>query len=1200
MLRGHQRNGSISSIVEIQPKGSRPPLFLVHGVGGGMFWGYTNLSRHLHPDQPIYALKSRAMDGAPEFATIEEMAAHYLADVRKVQPHGPYYLGGYCFGGNVAYEMAQQLKADGEEVAFLGLINCGPPNSGYGKIRWTPSFAIKFLKNLGYWAKHAFQWTPAQRREFVHWKLRSFKKRAERLLGRNPRQPNVDVDMLVDLSPYPEDQRRLWEAHINALIQYYPKPYPGAVTLFRSPGHQLLCSFDEQYGWGELARGGVAVKIISGAHEQILEEPHVQRVAREMTYCLDQSRCEVEVVSKRAATPAKSDALPATDLRKVLHEWNETAADYPLDQSYAGLFEEQVKQNPNAIAIRFAGQELSYSALNSRSNQLAHCLSRRGIGPESLVAIHADRSIEFAVAILAVLKAGAAYLPSDPTYPKERVAWMLADARAELVLTFGQLSPQLPAAARNVLILDDPAIVSQLRGSNPESAPAFRHSPNNLAYVIYTSGSTGTPKGVEISYRALVNHNCAIKAAYGLSSSDRVLQFTPLSFDISVEEILPSWLAGATVVFRTQEVLGSISKFLAFLERERITVANLPTAFFRALTESLTTDLPRDLRLVIIGGEKVSVEHWAMWHARVRESVELINAYGLTEATVTSTLFRSDKAARRESIPIGKPVANTTAYILDANLQPVPVGVAGELFIGGCGVARGYRNSADLTAQRFLRNPFLKGTPSVLYKTGDLARFLPDGNLEFLGRLDDQIKLRGFRIQLGEIEAALGRHPAISHVVVHAKAYGDQEERLVAYFVPLNGASIITGELIAFLQQTLPEYMIPSAFVKLDGFPLTPNGKVDHNALPLPGTNRPALSEPLVAPRTELEQKIAGVWRAVLHLDEVGINDNFFDLGAHSLHAMQVMSRLRDLLNLELPVSNLFEAPTIARLAAAITAGAAQTPSAGARPVRRAQRDNHSALSFAQQRLWFLHQLQPAIPLYNIPQAVRLEGRLNVPALERAFAEILRRHEVLRTTYRVEAGQPVQVVAPAAKSPLVVTDLSAFAPELKQRTLRDTILAEARKPFALEHDLMLRVALIKLGEDEHMLLITTHHIAADGWSIEVLWKEIASLYGTFVRGMQSPLSDLPIQYADFALWQRDWLQGDVLESQLSYWRKQLEGAPALLELPLDYSRPATQTYRGARQPLSLSPSLTESLKTLAQAEGCTLFMALLAGFQSLL
>jgi amino acid adenylation domain-containing protein len=1648
LLRGQAPASSPSSLVEIQPKGSKPPMFFIHGVGGGMFWGYTNLSHHLGNDQPVYALKSRGMDGAEEFGTIEEMASHYLADIRRVQPHGPYYLGGYCFGGNVAFEMAQQLKANGEEVAFVGLINSNPPNGSYAEVRWTPAYSLKFFKNLIDWARHSFEWAPAKRREFIRWKLRSFKKRMDHFWHyRSGNGRHLDVDTVVDLSPYPEDQRRLWEAHIHALVRYHPQPYSGEVTLFRSPGHQLLCSFDEEYGWGEFAQGGVNVKIISGAHEQILEEPHVQRVAQQLRLSLEEARrksvarnnghssgstrtdpvpemtplenfrsdqapltpaqerllpimrkapddfglnvCESvelhgsldlpaleksvrqcvqdydvfrtkiidqngtinavvsnsiqgeleqidlsaipeperasellkrarleafrpfdlasgcllratllrfgsaqfvfalsaprlvadessmrsllghiadnyerirdglpviqrdrtlsftqwanwqhDAISRRtfaddtlfwkkhlegvtqwgrlsspsagrdarfksriellklpgplfqalkrfgqreavtllmtlvaacgvlvyrysrqenfalatavsvrnrseiknfigllsnliacnagltrqltfkellvrvknsltqgeahrtapfelaleqfppslaltqdalvpliveaqsielprfaglsaspfelgvAAVPAEValslnesagegvlrcafneaifdsgsikralghlqviiqqvldkpetaisaiSILPAAELQQVVHEWNKTSKDYPSDEPYNKLFEQQVRRNPEAIAVRFGGSELTYKELNSRANQLAHYLHKSGIGPESLVAVHAERSIEFAVGLLAVFKSGAGYLPLDPGFPKERVAWMINNSRAQLVLTLGSLAGKLPAVSASVICLDDRRLASELACQDPNAAPHFVHSPDNLAYVIYTSGSTGTPKGVEITYRALLNHNCATKDAFGLRAPDRVLQFTPLSFDISIEEILPTWLAGAMVLFRNQEVLGSISKFLAFVEREAITVANLPTAYFHALAESLQAlALPSTLRLMIIGGEKVSAEHWALWHKH-SGNAQLMNAYGLTETTVTSTIFIADGNLARRSVPIGRPIANTMAYILDEALQPVPIGVAGELFIGGLGVARGYRNAPELTTPRFVVNPFVRGRKQFLYRTGDLARFLPDGNIEFLGRLDDQVKLRGFRIQLGEIEAALCRHPAVSSAVVHALAYGDREERLVAYFVPAEGGFVSTGELINFLQKTLPEYMIPSAFVKMEALPLTANGKVDHKALPLPGTSRPALNQTFVAPRGDLEEKIARVWREVLHLDEVGVNDNFFDLGGHSLHAMQVMGRLGDALNLDLPVSNLFEAPTVAQLSAAITACGPQTRSAVPGPAPRKADDLDLPLSFAQQRLWFLHQLQPDMPLYNLPQAVRLSGRLNVGALEKTFKEIVRRHEVLRTTYQMRSGQPAQVISPATGVSIAWRDLTAMTAENRERKLRDAIIAEARKPFALESDLMLRATLLKLAPEEHMLLVTTHHIAADGWSVEVLWKEIASLYGAFLHGSSSPLPDLPIQYADFALWQHDWLKGETLETQLAYWRKQLQGAPALLELPLDRPRAALQTYRGARHPIAIGAELTDSLRALAQAEGCTLFMTLLAGFESLL
>jgi len=1434
VLRGTGSNGVASSLVEIQPNGVRPPLFLVHGVGGGMFWGYTNLARHLGADQPIYALKSKAMDGAEEFGTIEEMAAHYIADLRRVQPHGPYHLGGYCFGGNVAFEMAQQLQASGEKVALLALINCGPPNSSYGQIKWTPAFTLKFLRNLGYWVRHSLHWTPEQRKEFVRWKLRSLRKRIERSRAhRNGTNGHVDVDMLVDLAPYPADQRRLWEAHIQALIKYHPRPYPGRVTLFRSPGHQLLCSFDDRYGWGELAQGGVDVKIISGAHEQILEEPHVQSVARELKSALDTafknrralngshngpttgsssrngqeqtrawqqaladapewaslsemssindgqsgtaeetiqlpasvtqslqrfaqregasllvtilaacgallyrySRQETfaiattgsgrarisgtELIEKvrslfvcalavngaltfqqavqavegsfakatkvgpmpepfilsflhaqpggksgiplviaeeeeqtpsgqtrfsasstllirhaggqvalsciydrallkkesvqrflghlktllesATATPQQRiDQLPIltrTERESILGQAHPSRREYSIQGPYDFYFEQQATQRCQAIAIRANNSEISYAELNWRANQFARYLRAAGVAAERLVAVHTERTIEFAIAVLGILKAGGAYMPLDPGYPAERMTRILEDAGVHLVLTSTRLAAGMGTQFKT-LCLDDPTVQDELRwhdGNSPGDASA---SAEDLAYVIYTSGSTGSPKGVEITHRALLNHNLAVIEAFSLTPEDRVLQFTPLSFDISIEEMLPTWLTGATVVFRNQDVLGSVSQFLEFVQRERITVANLPTAYLRALAQATWSSLPSSLRLLIVGGEAVSPDDWREVARRAGPSIRMMNAYGVTEAAITSTAFEGTIAESDRVVPIGKPLPNSTAYVVNEGMQLAPVGIAGELCIGGNSVARGYRNALELTRTRFVPDPFSAG--GTLYRTGDMARLRADGNLEFLGRFDDQVKLRGFRIQLGEIEAALARHPGIAQAVVRAVAYCDLEERLVAYFVPLSGPEPGAGELIRFLQKTLPEYMIPSAFVRMESLPRTVTGKVDFRALPLPGTHRPELTELFVPPANELEEKIAAVWRDVLHIDQIGVNDNFFDLGAHSLHAMQALGRLRDLLKLEIPVSNLFEAPTVSRLASAINEGGKNVRSATSGPIARTERDSHPPLSFAQQRIWFLEQLQPGTPLYNLPQAVRLEGALNITVLERTVNEIVRRHEVLRTTYTVENEQPVQVIAPPQPCPLTIVDLSTLPAQTREAKLQETVRVEAQKPFKLDSDLMLRVVLVRNAPGDHVLLITTHHIAADGWSIEVLWKEIAALYRAFLRGGNSPLPPLPIQYADFALWKRDSLQGEILDKELAFWRKQLAGAPALLELPSDHPRPANQSCRGARHSFTIPPALTADLRALGQSEGCTLFMTLLAAFDTLL
>ncbi|HLP78145.1 MAG TPA: amino acid adenylation domain-containing protein, partial [Candidatus Paceibacterota bacterium] len=820
-----QEDSAISgtSLVEIQPKGSRPPLFLVHGAGGGMFWGYVNLSRHLGQDQPVYGLRSRALDGREEFQTIEQMAAQYIDDLRAIQPRGPYHIGGYCFGGNVAYEMARQLRQHGEDISALALFNCAPANSRYSHLGWTPRWFLRFGINLGYWAKYFLNWTPPQRREFFRWKREMFKRRADRFLGHSKKsKATVDAGELVDLSSYSEEQRKLWESHIRALVNYHPQPFPGRVYLFRSPGHPLLCSFDHDYGWGDLAKGGVEIAVVPGVHERILEEPCVKALAEQLA----------TVLERQPGTRKTPEPTANANLQ---------------DRSYAAHFAAQASRTPTATAICFNGAELDFSELNARANRLAHRLQALGAGPDTFVAICLERSLEMPVAMLATLKAGAAYVPLDSAYPIERLNFMLADCRPGVLVTRSSLATKLNTGNATVICLDHPEEQVKLAES-PTDNPACESGPDHLAYVLYTSGSTGEPKGVQITHRALLNHNFAIADTFQLTDSDRVLQFNPFSFDLSVEEIFPSWLRGATVVMRTDEVLSSVTRFFDWIAREKLTVINLPTAYWHEIVEHLSTiKLPETLRLIVIGGEAASPEAWRRWKKVACSKVVLINAYGPTEATVTATVH----VARPEddSLPIGQPLANTQVIIVDEHLQRVGPGAEGELLIGGAGLASGYLNRPELTAEKFIANPFPEISSDRLYRTGDRARFRSDGAVEFLGRADEQVKIRGYRIELGEIENALRSHASVKEAVVCAREDVAGLRRIVAYVVRRDRATSV-GELLEFLKSKLPAYMIPAAFVHLDAFPLTPAGKIDRHQLPPPGNERPDLEKKFVAPRT--------------------------------------------------------------------------------------------------------------------------------------------------------------------------------------------------------------------------------------------------------------------------------------------------------------------------------------------------------------
>ena len=869
------------------------------------------------------------------------------------------------------------------------------------------------------------------------------------------------------------------------------------------------------------------------------------------------------------------------------------------------LFEAQARRAPYLTAVSLAGETVTYGELDLRAGWLARRLRAAGVGPEVRVAVLMERGPDLAAALLAVLKAGGAYVPLDPAYPDERMRWILEDSGAAVVLTHARAAHRLPHTSALVLDLDAPGFASAPEAARLADVPEDAAHPDALAYVIYTSGSTGRPKGVGVTHRSVVSHNRSSVALFGLTERDRVAQITSLGFDISVEEIFPTWAAGATVAFRPDGVPAYGSGFLAWLEREGVTVLNIPTAFWHAWVADLAASgerVPAAIRLVVVGGEKARPQALADWR-KVAPGVRWLNSYGPTEATVTTTVHEpaADETDGRD-IPIGAPVAGARAYVLGADLLPVGLGEEGELFIAGAGVARGYLNRPSLTAERFVPDPFT-GTPGArLYRTGDRVRWREDGELEFLGRLDEQVKVGGFRVEPAEVEQVLGEHPAVLEAAVVARDDGTGNQRLVGYAVPRAGAGLDEGALRRWLRERLPGYMVPSAVVLLDHMPLSAHGKVDRRALPAPAALEPLAPEYAPAPGSTAEE-LAEIWREVLGTARIGAGDDFWDLGGHSLLGMQVLSRVRQHFGVELPVRALFDAPTLAALAERIDAArgeAVRAPLPPLRPMRRSG-DTPLPLSFAQQRLWFLHQLEPDSPFYNIPAAVRLTGALDAAALRRALAEIVRRHEALRTVFRAGPHGSEQVVLPAPGDfHLPLADLRAFpAPWTRGEVLR-LAADEAEAPFDLTRGLMLRGLLVRVAEEEHVLVLNLHHVAGDGWSIGVLFRELAALYGAFRGGQPSPLPELPVQYADYAVWQREWLREEMLEAQLAYWRARLAGAPAVLELPTDRARPAQQSFRGEVRTFEVNPALTSRLRDVARATDSTLFMVLLAGYDLLI
>ena len=898
--------------------------------------------------------------------------------------------------------------------------------------------------------------------------------------------------------------------------------------------------------------------------------------------------------------------------RRQLEEWNQTTIEHSEGRDLAALYESQVERTPEAVALELDGERLTYSELNRRANQLAHWLKKMGVGPDVLVGLYMERSLETMVALLSVLKAGGAYVPLDTAYPQDRLAFMLTDANPRVVVTQKHLRSRIPEQKSSIICLDSE---SEFLSAQSSENPRPESVPESLAYVIYTSGSTGRPKGVAMTRQALVNlilWQCRVS---NRKESSRTLQFTSLSFDVSFQEIFSTWCSGGSLVLIQEQVRRDSRALLRFLQENRINRLFLPFIALEQLAEAAASCdiLPSALREVYTAGEQLIITPKILELFERLPECSLHNHYGPSESHVVTAYPLSARTSQWEPRPpIGGPIANCQVYVLDHQLRPVPVGIAGELFIGGDCLARGYLDRPELTAERFVPNPFCQNGASRLYKTGDLVRYLPDGNIEFLGRSDHQVKLRGFRIELGEIESVLARHPGVGKTVVVVREDVPGDQRLVAYVVRQGEGLCEAGELRSFLSKNLPDYMLPSAYEFLEALPLTPSGKVDRKALPAVSGQR-GPSKAYVGPRDEIERKLITIWEELLSVRPIGVKDNFFELGGHSLLATRLIARIEKMQRAKVSLASLFQSPTIESLAQNLRQdeqakqasmmplrmeGPKQLQEPSIQPKRKAGLP--APLSFAQQRLWFIDRLLSGSSLYNLPMAVRLRGALDIDCLRRGLEAVVRRHEVLRTTIGDCDGEPFQVVAPDWSLKLGLRDLTMQPEPLRDKEASNLLAEEAFRPFDLARDLMLRAMLIKLAEEEHVLLLVMHHIASDGWSLGVLRRELSHYYQSYLLGKTESLEELPIQYADYAIWQREWLQGEILEKQLSYWKQNLSGAPRALELPTDRPRPAIQRFQGASQRIQVSPQLVQDLKLLCHRKKATLFMTLLATFQLLL
>ncbi|MDP8969327.1 MAG: amino acid adenylation domain-containing protein [Actinomycetota bacterium] len=872
----------------------------------------------------------------------------------------------------------------------------------------------------------------------------------------------------------------------------------------------------------------------------------------------------------------------------------------PFDEqaTLADLFEAQVARTPDAVAVVDGEEHLTYADLDARANRVARHLSAAGVGPDVPVGIRVERSSHLAVGLLAILKAGGACLPLDPSYPRERLAFMLDDAAPPALLAQQSLVARLPGYGGRLVRLD--ADLDDIARHHPES-PARGAAADDLAYVIYTSGSTGEPKGVMLTHRGLVNHNRAVAALFQLSSRDRVLQFCSISFDVSVEELFPTWATGGTVVLRPDDVPILGDDWLEWLRRERVTVLNLPTAYWQEWVRDLRSrraEVPDRVRLVVVGGEKALGSAYRTWLEVGGDRVRWLNAYGPAETGPMTTVYEPPGGSWPvdRDPPIGRPIANMSVRILDGGSDPVPVGVPGELHIGGVGLARGYLNRPTLTAERFVPDP--QRPDARLYRTGDLVRMLPDGNLEFVGRVDEQVKIRGFRIECREVDSVLGQHPRVADAVVVARQDQPGNRRLVAYVVAAGGQAPTSVELRRFLAERLPPYMVPSAFLCLDALPLTPNGKVDRDALPAPDDPRRGLATTWVAPRTATEEVIAAIWSRALGVDWVGVDDDFFELGGHSLQATQAVAEVRQAFAVEIPVRAIFEAPTVARLAAVVEAqrrGDDLPPPLTRRPRRPGER---IPLTLSQEQMWQLETTAVPQGLFNVTAQHWFAGPVDEGALRRALAYVVERHETLRTRFHRESATPHQTVAPSVPVELPVSDLRSVPAGERERALLRRVGEQDAEAFDLARAPLFRAHLYRLGDDRSVVAVTFDHLICDGTSAYIFLSELAAGYEALVARREPAFRPLAVQYPDFARWQREWLTEERLAAQLEYWKKKLAGMP--LGPAVSFDRiPDEPTRRIVARPVSVAPGMYDGLQRLARATRSTGFVVTVAAVQAL-
>jgi amino acid adenylation domain-containing protein len=873
-------------------------------------------------------------------------------------------------------------------------------------------------------------------------------------------------------------------------------------------------------------------------------------------------------------------------------EWNRTGRAYPRHQGLGELFREQAQLRPNAVALMFDGRQISYGELNILANQMAHYLRRKGVGRETRVGLCLQRSMEMMIALLGIVKAGGAYVPLDANYPADRLTYMLQDADVEVLITDEKSAARLPYPGNATLVLQREW--EQITRESIEE-PEHQASGEELAYIIYTSGSTGRPKGVSVIHRnvaRLVKNTDYVQ----LDENHILLQFAPVSFDAATFEIWGALLNGAQLkIFPAYTP--SPQELAEWLEREPVTTLWLTAGLFHQMAEGKVKRSFQHVRQLLAGGDVLSA-----WHVNrfLRECghCRLINGYGPTENTTFSACAWLTTLEEEASVPIGHPISNSTVYILDEEMNAVPAGVTGELYLGGEGLARGYWGRPDLTAERFLPNPFSLQGGERLYRSGDLGRWREDGVLEFTGRRDQQVKLRGYRIELGEIEAVLEQHEDVRQAIVMAREDAPGDKRLAAYVTGRIG-TVSAAELRQYVAGKLPDYMVPASFVMLPEFPLTANGKVDPKRLPAPPEERPELEQSYEAPRTTTEYLLCGIWQEVLRVKRVGVHDNFFDLGGHSLLATQIISRARTTFDVALSLRSIFENPVLSGQALHIESAQRGSTTCTGPAVIPVPRDQDLPLSFSQERVWFLQELDPSNSAYYFQAMLRLTGALDVPALQRALNEMVGRHEMLRTTFEVKNRRPVQVIHEPWSVSLPVIPLHEVQKAERETKLLELIDRELAKRFDVTQLPLIRWVLFSLDEQEHVLLHMEHHLIHDGWGFNVFLGELLQLYSAFITGKPSPLPSPQLQFADFAVWQKQYVESEEMWAQRSYWKAKLSGDLPVTEFPADRPRPPMQTFRGRVLRIPVPIDLCRKIRRFSVQEGTSLFAIMMAGYVGL-